>query len=204
MRRNDGRMKSGCVFVQLHQAILKRGELEEIILLGDQFPGAAADRAVGGLLGIGDVEIVVDAVAALVEILVDVTGVARLQKQPPHGAQVLERRGADEVRVADAELVPQAAKNGRVAVHQLARRDAELGGGASDIFAVLVGAGEERHVVALHALEARDGIGHQRGVGRADVRPRVGVVNRRGQIVFRTRINVTQGRSATVRRKRNG
>ena len=102
----------GLRFVQLHQAILKRGQPEEIILLRDQLPGAPADRAIRRLLGIGNVKIVVDAVAALVEILVDVTGIARLQKQPPHGPQVLGGCGADEMRVPDAKLVPQASKDG--------------------------------------------------------------------------------------------
>ena len=103
------------------------------------------------------------------------------------------------MRVADAQLVPQRAENGGVAVHQFFRRDARFGGGAGDILAVLVGAGQKRYVVALHALETRHGVRDQSGVGRAHVRPRVGVIDRRGQIEFRTGIGLAQGCSATVR-----
>jgi len=189
----------GLFLVQFHEAVLERGELEEIVFLIDQFTGTAAQRAIGWFRGVGYIEVVKNTVAALVNAFVNVSSVASFQKQAANGAQMLHGGGANEMGVADAELVPQATENCRVAVHQFARGDARFGGGASDIFAVLVGAGQEGDVVPLHAFEPGYCVRDQRGVGGADVRPRVGVIDRRGQIEFGTRISVTQGRSATVR-----
>ena len=45
-------------------------------------------------------------------------------------------------------------------------------GGIGHFLAMLVHARDERHVVAVHALVARDGIGGDGGVGRAQVRAR--------------------------------
>src|ERR1700680_3547446 len=57
-------------------------------------------------------------------------------------------------------------------------------GGALDVDTMLVGAGGEDRVEALHPLEASDGIGGDGGVGVADVRRGVGVRDRGGQVVF--------------------
>ena len=58
--------KIGLVFVELQKFFLVGGEAKEIIFFGNQFRGAAADLAVGGLRRVADVEVVVDAVAAFV------------------------------------------------------------------------------------------------------------------------------------------
>ena len=144
---------------------------------------------------VGHVEIVENAVTSLVKGFVDESGIASAQQEAAHGAEVFERSGADEMRVADAQLIPELAENRGIAVHVLARRDAGLGRRAGDIFAVLVGAGKKGHVVTLHALEAGDRIGNQSGVSRANVRARVGVVDRRGEIVPRTVVAVIHRRS---------
>ncbi len=141
-------MKSGLLLVKLQQFVLKRGELEEMIFLGNDLRGTAAERAIDGVGVIGDVQVVVNAIAALVKRFVDVAGIARAQKQPAHGAQVLGRGGAHKMRIADAEFVPKRAKHGGIAVHQFAGRDAGLGRGARDIFAVLVGPGKKGDIVA--------------------------------------------------------
>ena len=57
-------------------------------------------------------------------------------------------------------------------------------GGALDLLAVLVGAGGQHGVVALHALEARDGLGGDGGVRVPDVRRGVHVVDGSGEVVF--------------------
>ena len=49
---------------------------------------------------------------------------------------------------------------------------------------MLVGAGGEHGVVALHALQPLDGVGGERRVGVADVRRGVDVVDRRRQVIF--------------------
>ena len=109
-------------------------------------------------------------------------------QRPPdqrlHGARVFRRSGADKIGVLNAEQLPEIAKNLLVLVDQFLRRDAELFRGALDVHAVLVGAGEIGHVVAAHSLVARDHVADDRRVGRAHVRPRIRVVNRRGQVIF--------------------
>ena len=82
----------------------------------------------------------------------------------------------------DAEQLPQIAENLFVLVDELLRRDPRFFGRALDIHAVLVGAGEIRDVVAAHPLVARDHVAHDRRIRRADVRPRIRVVNRRRQV----------------------
>ena len=86
--------------------------------------------------------------------------------------------GADVVVVGDAHAVPEVAEAGGDLVGELLRGDAGGGGGALDLLAVLVGAGEEEGVVAEQAVAAGDDVGRDGGVGVADVRARVDVVDR--------------------------
>ena len=51
-----------------------------------------------------------------------------------------------------------------------------------DFLPVLVGAGQEEHLVAVQPLEARHHVGRDRGVGVADMRGAVHVVDRRGDV----------------------
>ena len=51
-----------------------------------------------------------------------------------------------------------------------------------DLLAVLVGAGQEEHVEAVQPLEARHHVGRDRGVGVADMRRAVHVIDRRGDV----------------------
>ena len=70
----------------------------------------------------------------------------------------------------------------RVAVGELLRRDALALGGERDRLAVLVGAGEEEDVLAALALVAGEDVGADRRVRVAEVRRRVDVVDRRGDV----------------------
>ena len=51
-----------------------------------------------------------------------------------------------------------------------------------DLLAVLVGAGQEEHVVAVQPLEPRHHVGRDRGVGVADMRRAVHVIDRGGDV----------------------
>ena len=64
----------------------------------------------------------------------------------------------------------------------LARRSARLGGQPHHVGAVLVGAREEEDVLAALAVMPHDDVGHDRRVRVADVRLRVDVVDRRGEV----------------------
>ena len=66
----------------------------------------------------------------------------------------------------------------RVAVAQLARRDAELLGRLGDRLAVLVGAREEEDVLAALAHVPREHVGGDRRVRVAEMRLAVDVVDR--------------------------
>ena len=80
--------------------------------------------------------------------------------------------GADEVVVGEAERLGHGAEAGRVAVGQRARAEALLDRRLLHLEAVLVGAGQEEHVLAVEPLEARDRVGRDGLVGVADMRRR--------------------------------
>ena len=90
--------------------------------------------------------------------------------------------GADEVVVGDVEQLPHLAEASRGAVGPFERCDALGFGGALDLQPVLVGAGEEEHVVAVLAAPPGQRVGRDRGVRRADVGHVVHVVDRRRHI----------------------
>ena len=71
----------------------------------------------------------------------------------------------------------------RVAVPELARRDALALRRLGDRLAVLVGAGEEEHVLAALAHVAGQHVGRDRRVGVAQMGLAVHVVDRRGDVV---------------------
>ena len=91
--------------------------------------------------------------------------------------------GADELIVRAVEQRRHLLEARGVAVDQLLRRDAFLRGGLRDLDAVLVGAGEEEHVVAVEPLETRDRVGRDDLVAIADVRRAVRVRDRGRDVV---------------------
>jgi hypothetical protein len=96
---------------------------------------------------------------------------------------VLRVRGADEEVVGRVERPRQVTEALRVLVGELARLDAEPLGRLGDRLAVLVGAREEEDVFAALAHVPREHVARDRGVGVAEVRLRVDVVDRRGDVV---------------------
>ena len=91
-------------------------------------------------------------------------------------------RRADEVVVGEAKRLVHGAEASRVAVGQGAWGKAFLGGRLLHLESVLVGAGEEEHVLAVEALEASDGVGGDGLVGVADVGRPVGVGDGGGDV----------------------
>jgi hypothetical protein len=96
-----------------------------------------------------------------------------------HALFVARLGGADEVVEGEAHAPPGLAEGGGDLVGELLRRDARGGGAALDLLAVLVGSGEEEGVVAQQAVAAGEHVRDDGGVGVADVRTRVDVVDRR-------------------------
>ena len=99
-----------------------------------------------------------------------------------HAALVPRLGGADEVVVGEAQPVPQAAKLAGDGGGELLRRAPGQLGGALDLLPVLVGAGKEPGIDAQGALAPRNGVAHDGRVGVAQVRPRIHVVDGRGEI----------------------
>ncbi len=125
-----------------------------------------------------DVEFVGHTVLAGVRALVDVAIVANAAEQFLCALYVAFFGRADEVVVRDAHPLPEVAELGRNLIGVLLRSFAGGLRGAFDLLAVLIGAREEERVGAQQPLPPRNRIAGDRGVGVADVRPGVHVVNR--------------------------
>ena len=91
--------------------------------------------------------------------------------------------GADVVVVRAVEPLDHGLEARDVAVDELARREPFPGRGLQHLDAVLVGAGQEKHVVAVEPHEARDRVGRDRLVGVADMRRAVRVGDRGRDVV---------------------
>ena len=90
--------------------------------------------------------------------------------------------GADKAVVADIQQLPQILDGGHDLVHILFGGDAGIGSLILDLLAVLIGAGQEHDVVALHPLEAGQRIAGHGGVAVADVQLIAGVIDGGGDI----------------------
>ncbi len=94
--------------------------------------------------------------------------------------------GADEPIVGNIHQLPQiqhALLPGDDVVHELLGGNAGLLGLVLDLLAVLIGAGEEHHVVALKPLEPGHGVRCHGTIGVADMQLGGRVVNGGGNIV---------------------
>ena len=91
--------------------------------------------------------------------------------------------GVDEFVVRAFQQLHHRLEQWHVAVEQLPRRQAFARGGLLNFLSMLVGSGEEKHVVTVEPHEAGDRVGGDRLVGVADMRRAVGVGNRRGDVI---------------------
>jgi hypothetical protein len=164
--------------IELEQAVLERGELEEVGLLLHALERATAVGAevlalgvvlLVGLrdLGLGEVGLLGDAVPAVVGALVEVAGLLHALPEVLHGVVLALLGGADEVVVRDLELTPEVLEEGRLGVAPLLRGHAMGGSGLGDLLAMLVHAREELDVVAGRAAVARLDVAEDGRVGRA-------------------------------------
>src|ERR1700687_1527252 len=170
--------------IQIEKRFLKRRELEKIILFGTGLGGTAAVWA--GIAGssVNNISIVENAVLSGVMPSIDKTVLAAKSKKPLHGVGMLQIGGADEFIALNAEFIPGGAPFGGHFCNEFRFRDSGLARGAFDIHTMLVGACGHHHVVTHHALVATNRVAHDSRVGVADMRQAIGIVNRRGQIIF--------------------
>ena len=85
--------------------------------------------------------------------------------------------GADEAVVAHVQQLPQILDGGHDLVHVFLGGHAGIGGLVLNFLAVLIGAGQEHDVVALHPLEAGQCVAGDGGVAVADVQLIAGVID---------------------------
>ena len=133
--------------------------LEEVRLFFGAFDFAAAVGALAVYkLALRPEALARGAVPALVLALVDIALLIELLEDLLHRPDVLGVGGADEFIVRGADAVPDGADDARNVVDVCLRRDARLFRLLLDLLAVLVRARLEADVVALHPLEADDGV----------------------------------------------
>jgi len=142
--------------------------------------------AVGALavhqLAVGPEALAGLAVVADVLALVDVTLLVELGKDLLAGLHVVVVGGADEAVVADVQQLPQVLDGGHDLIDVLLGGHARVGSLVLNLLAVLVGAGQEHDVIALHPLEAGQRIARHSGVAVADVQLVAGVVDGGGDV----------------------
>ena len=177
---------------QLLHGLCVLGETEEVGLLFSVVDGTAAVGAHAVYkLALGPEALTGGAVLALVRALVDVTLLVHLLEDALDGLDVVVVGGADKAVVGDVHQLPQvqdAALALDNAVDELLGGDAGGLGLLFDLLAVLVGAGEEHHVIAAQPFVAGKGVGGDGAVGVADVQLVRGVVDGgrdvKGRFVF--------------------
>ena len=174
--------------VELEQRLLEFGQLEEPVLLpartldGALAVGAHEDAVlVLFQIAFGVVGFLVHAVPALVGTLVAVALVVEVLPELPHGARVARLGRAHEVGVGDVKQVPYVAERRLHRVAPFLRGHPLAGRRVGHLLAVLVHAGDERHVVAVHALVAGNRVGRDRRVGGAQMRGGIHVIDRGGE-----------------------
>ncbi len=118
-------------------------------------------------------------VRPLIDRVLPVRGLRRPQARPElqDASPVLLLGGADEAVVPDVEPIPEGTEFRRDLVAVLLLGDPPLAGDALDVLPVLVGAGQEEHVVAREAPGPGQGVGGDRGVGVPHVGDAVHVVD---------------------------
>ena len=167
-----GQHPVGVRVVVRQQAVAVGRQPEEPVLLLDPLDRRAVDRAEPPLdeLVLAVERLARRAVPAAVAALVDVARLVDALEDALHLRLVLGVGGADEEVVGGVEHTAQGAEALREHVGLLARGAPLPLGGAGDLAAVLVGAGEEEDVLAALAVMPRDDVGHDRRVRVADVR----------------------------------
>src|ERR1700678_3804681 len=90
---------------------------------------------------------------------------------------------ANKFVVGQPELIPQTTEFGRDGGGKFRRGPSSQRGRPLDLLPVLVRAGQKPGINAQRPLPSRNGVAHNGGVGVPQVRPRVHIVDRRGQVI---------------------
>ena len=173
----------GVLLIELEQTVSILAGLEEVgFLVGIVDLAATLGAFAVHQLAVGPEALAGLAVVAGVLALVDVALLIELGEDLLAGLHVVVVGGADEAVVADVHQLPQIFDGGDDLIHVLLGGHACVGGLVLDLLAVLVGAGQEHDVVALHPLEACQCVAGHGGVAVADVQLVAGIINRCGDV----------------------
>ena len=168
------------VFPQPGQVL---GHAEEVVLLADEFrlgQMLGAQAVLQLLFRIEAFAAVAVVAAELAEI--DVAGIIDLLQEALHAGLVVFVGSAHEGVVLDAQMRPQLLEQAADAVHEFLGGDALLFGGLDDLVTVFVRTGQEHGVVAQGLVEARQGVGHDGGIGMSQMGLGIHIVNGGGDI----------------------
>ena len=177
--------------VPVEQRLGERRQAKEPVLLGQPLDRLAVDlaqRRVAARGVLDEVVVVVvglagHAVPALVGARVDVAVVVDPLHEGLDGVDLSGLGGADEVVEADLQQVPGLAVAVGVQLGVLGGRAASCFGRPRHLLAVLIGAGEEEHLVADQTVPTGQRIGGERGVRVADVGGVIDVIDRGRDVV---------------------
>ena len=166
-----GHNRTGVCRVPVQEALFEGRQAEEVVLLLEVLDRPFVDRAVRAVrqVVLDVVLLTADAIEPRVLAEVDVAGVVAGLQQGLDGPVVPVLGRPDEVVVRDIEALPRGLEERRNAVGELLRG---LAGGVRcllDLQPVLVGAGEEVHVVAEQSVPTRERVPHDRRVGMPEV-----------------------------------
>ncbi len=171
----------------VHQPVLVLAHAEKVVCFRDAVHRATAARL--GALAVDQVllreePLAGHAVPAIVIRAVDLVAVIQVLQDPLHRLDMSRFGGADKVVVCDFQVLPEILETHDRLVHMCLRRHAALVGGLLHLLSMLVGTGQEMDRQACQPVVAGQHIGQDRGVGMADMRLVVHIVDRRGHIEF--------------------
>jgi len=154
-------------------------DAKAVNLMVDKVEGQFRDLG----LALDEIGFVAHRVPAGILAFIDVARRDQLLPQGLAGRVMARLGGADEVIGAVVHHPDQVAERLAHLVGEGLWRQAGGGGRRLDLLAVLVGAGQKMHVVAVEALEACQHIAGERRVGMPDMGHVVDVVDRRGDVI---------------------
>ena len=168
----------------VQQPVLILAHAEEVVLLLHEFGSGLmiGTLAVHQFL-LGQKALAAGAIVPAVLADVDFAAVVDTLQNFLYESHVVGIGGTDEAVGRHVEPRPQAAETAADLVHQRLRCGASGRRRSSDLVAVLVGSGDEERVVAEQAMVTPQRVRQHRGVGRADVRVGVHIVNGSGDVV---------------------
>ncbi len=182
-----GRDEVGVRLVEREQPVLPGRETEEpgrLLHPLHRRAGGADPRAVGlhRRFALAVERLVAHRVPAAIVAEIEIARVVDALPERLAGAVVARLGGADEVVVGDVHRARERAEVLRHLVGERFRRHAGSGSGLVYLLAVLVGAGQEEHLVRVEPHEAGEHIAGERGVGVPDMGHVVHIVDRRGDV----------------------